>query len=135
MKSVLERDAVPRGAGETVLIVEDDAGLRDIAIEIVSSLGYKVEAAPDGPSALAILDEGVPIDVLLTDVVLPGGMNGVALATAALQRRPSLHVLYTSGYTENAILHNGVIDGSVKLLDKPYRRKDIAQRLQQALEV
>ena len=125
---------LPRGAGESVLIVEDDDSLRNLAVKIVSALGYKVEAVPDGPSALKLLDTGVEIDILFTDVVLPRGMNGVALAAAAMERRPKLSVLYTSGYTENAIVHNGVIDEGINLLDKPYRRQEVAQRLREIVE-
>ncbi len=126
--------AIPRGAGETVLIVEDDDSLRELAVKIVSGLGYKVEAFPDGPSAIAFVDEGAEIDVLFTDMVLPHGMNGVALAKAASERRPGLRVLYTSGYTQNAIVHNGVIDEGIKLLGKPYRRGEVAKRLREILE-
>lgn len=128
----IQQDA-PCGAGESVLIVEDDASLRELAVKAVSSLGYQVVAVPDGPSALSVLDEGAPVDVLFTDVVLPRGMNGVALASAALKRRPCLRVLYTSGYTENAIVTNGVSDEGIELLDKPYRRGDLARRLRQVL--
>jgi len=124
---------VPRGAGESVLIVEDDASLRELAVKTVSGLGYQAVTAPDGPSALSVLDEGVPVDVLFTDVVLPRGMNGIALASAALERRSDLRVLYTSGYTENAIVNKGVFDEEIELLDKPYRRSDLARRLQQVL--
>ncbi len=125
--------AAPRGSGETVLIVEDDEGLRDLAIKTVSSLGYEVISAPDGPSALALLDDGVAVDVLFTDVVLPRGMNGIALASAALERRPRLRVLYTSGYTENAVVNNSVLDEGIELLNKPYRRGDVARHLRLVL--
>ena len=129
-----EPNAIPLGSGEIVLIVEDNAGLRNLAVKIVSSLGYKTVEASDASSALAILDGGAPVDVLFTDIVLPRGMNGARLAAAALARRPSIRVLYTSGYTENAIVHNGVLDEGIELLDKPYRREEVARRLNQILE-
>ncbi len=127
-------ETIPKGTGQCILVVEDDAGLRDLAIKAVLSLGYKVVSASDGAQALAILDEGAPIDLLFTDVVLPRGMNGVMLAKAALERQPSLRILYTSGYTENAIVHNGVIDDGIELLNKPYRRDELARRLSRILE-
>lgn len=129
-----ENQTFPRGAGEAVLIVEDDERLRKIAIRVVSGLGYKVEAVPDGPSALALLDNGAKVDVLFTDVVLPNGINGFTLAAAARARRPDLQVLYTSGYSANSIIHNGGINEDIDLLNKPYRRLEVARRLRKSLE-
>ncbi len=127
------QDSFPMGSGETVLVVEDDANLRELAVKSVSSLGYNVIEAADGPAALAILDNNVHIDILFTDVVLPKGMNGVALSQTVVERRPSVRVLFTSGYTENAIVHNGVVDDGIDLVDKPYRRAELAHRLQLVL--
>lgn len=127
------QEPIPMGSGETVLVVEDDASLRELATKSVSSLGYNVIEAEDGPSALAILDSSNNVDILFTDVVLPKGMNGVALSQEALKRRPKLRVLYTSGYTENAIANSGVAYEDIDLVDKPYRRADLARRLQNAL--
>ncbi len=126
--------AIPRGSGENVLIVEDDDSLREAAVTTVSSLGYRTVAVADGPAALEKLDAGIAFDVLFTDVVLPHGMNGVALAKAAQARQPGLRVLYTSGYTENAIIHNGVVDADIELLDKPYRRGELARLLRRVLD-
>ena len=122
------------GSGENVLIVEDDEYLRQLAVQIISSLGYRTSATQDGPSALAMLDGGVPADVLFTDVVLPSGMNGVALAAAAKERRPGLRVLFTSGYTQNAVDSASNVDDEMELLDKPYRRRDVAERLRLILD-
>lgn len=120
-------------SGETVLIVEDDAGLRELAIKAVSSLGYKVIAAPDGPSALAELEQGAEIDVLFTDVVLPNGMDGIELGKVAVERLPGLRVLYTSGYTGRAAAQRGVLDKALDLVDKPYSREELARRLHRVL--
>ena len=125
---------LPLGAGETNLVVEDDADLRQLATTMISSLGYNVLEASDGASALAVLDEGAPVDLLFTDVVLPHGMNGVKLASTALAQRPDLKVLYTSGYTDNAIVINGTLDAGSELITKPYRRTMLARRLRQILE-
>jgi PAS domain S-box-containing protein len=129
-----EKKTVPLGDGETVLIVEDDSGLRDLAIKTISSLGYKAVAAPDGKSALAVMDAGLRIDILFTDVVLPNGMNGVALAAEASVRQANLRILYTSGYTKNAILDSGVVDDGIELLGKPYRRAELARLLRDVLD-
>jgi CheY-like chemotaxis protein len=123
------------GSGETVLIVEDDPDLREMAFKTLSSLGYEALTAADGQSALEIFDKGTSIDVLFTDVVLPKGMNGVALAELVQARQPSVKVLYTSGYTENAVVHNGKLDEGLELLEKPYRRADVARRLRKLLEI
>ena len=119
----------PRGQGELILVVEDDPDLRALAVATISGLGYRTLEAFDGASALDALDESQEIDLLFTDVILPGGMNGVALGEAALGRRPSIKVLYTSGYTENAAAHNSILRSGDKLLTKPYRREILAERL------
>ena len=121
----------PLGDGETVLVVEDDVELRRLAVTIVSSLGYRVLEASDGVQALEMLKNTQKVDLLFTDVVLPRGMNGVALAKRAVALRPEISVLYTSGYTENAIIHNGVLDAGVTLINKPYRRAELAILLRQ----
>ncbi|MBT5878451.1 MAG: PAS domain-containing protein, partial [Rhodospirillaceae bacterium] len=128
-----EPAAIPLGSGETVLIVEDNLDLLNMAVKCVSSLGYKTLTALNAQEALTVFGDGAGIDVLFTDVVLPGGVNGVALAKAALERRPTLRVLYTSGYTENAIVHNGVIDDDIVLVEKPYRRETLSYRLREIL--
>ncbi|MEO8525253.1 MAG: response regulator [Caldimonas sp.] len=89
---------------------------------------------PDGPSALAVIEQGEDLDLLFTDVVMPGGMNGRALADAARQVRPGLRVLYTSGYTENALVHHGRLDAGALLLTKPYRRSDLDRAIRSALD-
>ena len=119
---------------ETILVVEDDPDLRQLTVSIISHLGYQVLEAENGPSALAILAEETPIDLLFTDVILPDNMNGAELAAKAQSQRPSLKVLYTSGYNENVIVHNGMLDKDIELISKPYRRQELAQRIRQILD-
>ncbi len=123
------------GGSETILLVEDDAAVRHYAVTALRSFGYKVIEAEDGPTALALLDQVGPLDLLFTDVVMPGGMNGRALADAARLKRPGLRVLYTSGHTENAIVHHGRLDVGAQLLSKPYRRSDLDRAVRAALSV
>ena len=123
---------MPRGT-ETILVVEDDALVRGYVIAQLESLGYTTLAAADGATALALVDKGVAFDLLFTDVIMPGGMNGRQLADAIRKRHPSLNVLYTSGYTENAIVHHGRLDPGVALLNKPYRKSDLARKIRDAL--
>ncbi|MDE2082350.1 MAG: PAS domain S-box protein [Burkholderiales bacterium] len=116
-----------------VLVVEDDALVRRHAAELLRGLGYTVLDAEHGPAALAVLRERDDIDLLFTDVVMPGGLNGRQLADAALALRPGLKVLFTSGYTENAIVHHGRLDRGVHLLPKPYRSVDLARKVHAVL--
>ncbi len=108
--------------------------VRGLARRQVESLGYRVLEASDGPAAMRCLAEHPDVDLLFTDVVMPGGMSGRQLADAARALRPHLPVLYTSGYTENAIVHHGRLDPGVLLLGKPYLRSELAEKLHQALE-
>ncbi len=125
--------AAPAGGAETVLVVEDDDLVRRYACTELQALGYRVLDADSGAAALAVIEREPGIDLLFTDVVMPGGMSGRELADAALQRRPGLKVLYTSGYTENAIVHHGRLDVGVMLLAKPYRRAELARAVRGAL--
>ncbi|HET6906643.1 MAG TPA: response regulator, partial [Rhodanobacteraceae bacterium] len=119
--------------GERILLVEDDDLVRTHALRLLESLGYQVTAARNGPEALEMLRKDVPCDLLFTDVIMPGGMTGPQLAAAARELRPGLPVLYTSGYTENAIVHHGRVDPGVNLLHKPYRRPELAAKIRAAL--
>ncbi|MFU8896683.1 MAG: PAS domain S-box protein [Gammaproteobacteria bacterium] len=123
----------PRGS-EKILLVEDDDMVRMYAEELLASLGYDVITTSNGPEAIAILEQGGAVDLLFTDIVMPGGMNGRELAERARVLRPGLKVLYTSGYTENAIIHHGRLDAGVDLLSKPYRRAELATRIRAALD-
>jgi PAS domain S-box-containing protein len=118
--------------GECVLLVEDDEMVRRYAQEQLAALGYRVIVTESGAAALEVLRGDSRVDLLFTDVVM-GGMSGPQLATEAAVLRPGLPVLYTSGYTENAIVHHGRLDAGVQLLPKPYRREELAQRIRAAL--
>ena len=121
-------------AGEVVLMVEDDEGVRDFARSALESLGYKVLAARDGAEGLALLRDAERVDVLFTDVVLPGGVNGRRLADEAVRLRPRLPVLYTTGYTRNAIIHDGRLDPDVQLISKPYTQGVLARSLRRIID-
>jgi signal transduction histidine kinase/CHASE3 domain sensor protein len=118
---------------EIILVVEDDAMVRDFVTVQLQSLGYHTIAAADGPAAMAVIDKGEPFDLLFTDVIMPGGMTGRQLADEATRRRPGTRVLYTSGYTDNAIVHQGRVDPGVLLLTKPYRKSELADMIRRAL--
>ena len=120
--------------GEVVLVVEDDPMVLRLAVQLLTRLGYQTLDASDAPSALSILEQGGRIDLLFTDVVLPKGMNGTALAAEAERRRPGLRVLYMSGYTADAIIHHGVLDRGVHLLTKPFRRAELARKVRLVLD-
>jgi CheY-like chemotaxis protein len=130
-----EAAATPPAQGnkESILLVEDEAGVMAIAREFLSDLGYEVHEARNGVEALAILASDQPIDLLFTDVVLPDGMNGAEVARAAEKLRPGLKVLYASGYTQEALVHQGRLDASVTLLPKPYRKRDLAEAIRSVL--
>jgi nitrogen-specific signal transduction histidine kinase len=119
---------------ETILVVEDDALVRRYVITQIESLGYKTLEASKASEALDIIDRPNHIDLLFTDVIMPGPMNGRQLVDVALVRRPGLKTLFTSGYTENAIVHHGRLDTGVLLLAKPYRKSDLARMIRQAIE-
>jgi PAS domain S-box-containing protein len=121
------------GGNEKILIVEDDALVRQYVVTQVKSLGYAALEAGNATEALAIIDADKNIDLLFTDIIMPGGMNGRQLADEAARRRPDLRTLFTSGYTENAIVHHGRLDSGVLLLAKPYRKSELARMLRTAL--
>jgi signal transduction histidine kinase/ActR/RegA family two-component response regulator len=127
--------AVPAIAGtETILLVDDDESVRDTVAAMLEDFGFAVVQAPGGAEALAILEQGATIDLLLTDVVMPGEISGRILAERAARMRPDLKVLFTSGYTENAIVHNGRLDPGVELLSKPYGRDQLAAKVRRILD-
>lgn len=118
---------------ETILVVEDDAMVRTSVITQLQSLGYQTIAAGSGDEALALVDGGAAFDLLFTDVILSKPMNGRQLADEIGRRRPGTKVLFTSGYTENAIIHHGRLDPGVLLLAKPYRKAELARMVRVAL--
>ena len=121
------------GGNETILVAEDDEDVRNTVVELLGELGYRVLKAGDAASALAIISSGLPIDLLFTDVVMPGPLRSPDLARKARELLPNLAVLFTSGYTENAIVHGGRLDAGVDLLGKPYTRAALAQKIRQVL--
>jgi len=125
--------AAPLGRHETILVVEDDALVRGYVIAQLGGLGYRTLVASDGAAALALVDQGAEFDLLFTDVVMPGRMNGRQLADAVVARRPGMKVLYTSGYSDDAIVHEGHLDPGLALLKKPYRKAELAQKIREAL--
>ncbi len=126
----------PQGnVDETILVCEDDENVRAYTVEVLRELGYRVIEAGDGPAALAALDaEREAIDLLFTDVVLPGGMTGAVLATEAHAKRPDLKILFTTGYARNAIVHHGRLDPGVQLLPKPFTYTDLAAKVRDMLD-
>ncbi|HXC55749.1 MAG TPA: CHASE3 domain-containing protein [Rhizomicrobium sp.] len=122
------------GGSETILVVEDDAGVRAAVVDILADLGYAVLKAESAEQGLAVISSGARIDLLFTDVVMPGPINTRDFARRAQELRPGLKVLYTSGYTQNAIVHNGRLDEDAFLLSKPYRKDDLARKLRSLLD-
>ncbi|MBK4736740.1 response regulator [Noviherbaspirillum pedocola] len=121
------------GGNETILVVEDDAVVQATVVDMLQGLGYRVLKANDGQSALTILRSGIPVDLVFTDVVMPGPVRSVDMARQARQMFPDIAVLFTSGYTQNAIVHGGRLDPGVELISKPYRREDLARKIRQIL--
>lgn len=118
----------PASGGETVLVVEDDPLVRQLAVDGLKDLGYRVLAAHDAAAALAILRSDVQIDVLFSDILMPGGMNGCQLAVEAKRIRPGIKVLLTTGYADE-MLKARDIDPELPILEKPYRREDLLSKL------
>ncbi|MHC2331762.1 hybrid sensor histidine kinase/response regulator [Bradyrhizobium sp. USDA 4454] len=122
-----------RGGEETVLVVEDDDEVREVAVSMLTELGYRVVKARDAASALVVIDSGIPIDLVFTDVMMPGSVRSPDLARKAKDRLPNVAVLFTSGYTQNAIVHGGRLDPGVELLAKPYTREALARKIRHVL--
>lgn len=119
---------------ETILLVEDNDGVREYATFVLEELGYKVEQASNAEAAFALFRKMPRIDMLFTDVVLPAGVSGRVLADRVLAKMPSLPVLFTTGYTRNAIVHHGRLDAGVNLLNKPYTQQELARKIREVLD-
>jgi CheY-like chemotaxis protein len=119
---------------ETILVVEDDEALRLYTVEILTDLGYSVLAAANGAAALEIIGRGQDIDLLFTDIVMPGGMNGRQLAEQAIRQMPTLKILFTTGYTANAIVHHGRLDPDVELISKPFTYESLGRKIRKLLD-
>ena len=123
----------PRGTA-TVLVVEDEPAVREIAVAILADLGYRVFEAADGEQGLQVFGaHAANVDLLLTDVVLPGQVRGRELAERITSIRPEVNVLFMSGYTENSIVHHGRLDDGVQLISKPFNREQLARKVQEVL--
>ena len=121
------------GGSETILLVEDDEDVRVTTAEMLSELGYSVLRAKDADSALVIIESGAAIDLLFTDIVMPGTLRAPELARKAQQKIPGIAVLFTTGYAENAALHRGQLGGGLNLITKPYARDQLGRKLRQIL--
>jgi signal transduction histidine kinase/CheY-like chemotaxis protein len=126
-------EETPLAQGETVLVAEDDPDFRALVIALLDSLGYQIMEADTGAAALELLASGKHADLLLTDLILPGGMTGHELAMETKNLNPEIGVLYMSGYTENTIVHHGRLDAGANLLEKPFNRTDLAKALRSVL--
>jgi CheY-like chemotaxis protein len=126
---VSDNSALPTNDGSVaVLVVEDEENVRRYSTDALRDLGYRVLEAGSAEEALKIIDAERDIAILFTDVVMPG-MNGRKLSEAALERRPALKILFTTGYTRNAIVHNGMLDRGVNLLSKPFSLSELAKKV------
>jgi PAS domain S-box-containing protein len=126
---------IPEGSrSETILVVEDDADVRAYSADILRELGYRVLEAPDGPSALRLLERQSEVALLFCDVVLPGGWTGAQTAAQARALRPDIKILFTTGYARNAIVHHGRLDPGVQLVTKPFTFAELAAKIRDALD-
>jgi len=128
-REVMAPSGPAKGGSETILVVEDDDDVRATVVATLGDLGYRVLTARDAQGGLAVIESGVPVDVLFTDVVMPGKLKSPEMAKLAKASNPHLVVLFTSGYTENSIVHGGKLDPGVELLSKPYTREALDGRI------
>jgi PAS domain S-box-containing protein len=122
------------GEGEVVLVIDDDPTIRMLVAEVLSESGYAVIEAPDGPAGLKVLDSNARIDLLITDVGLPGGLNGRQVADAARVGRPRLKVLFITGYAENAVIGQSRLEDGMHVMTKPFQMENLAQRIQEIIQ-
>ena len=128
-----ELDTAPRGDGETVLVVDDEPTVRMLVGEVLADLGYHSIEAEDGAAGLRVLNSDARVDLLITDVGLPGGMNGRQVADAARSGRPGLKVLFITGYAENAVLSHGHLDPGMHVMTKPFAMEALATRIRELI--
>jgi PAS domain S-box-containing protein len=122
------------GHGETVLLIDDEEGIRMLVSDVLEEAGYRVLTAPDGPAGLKVLQSDARIDLLITDVGLPGGVNGRQVADAARINRPELKVLFITGYAENAVVGNGHLDAGMQVITKPFAMATLGVRVREIIE-
>ena len=132
-KSKADAPKVTKGT-ESILVVEDDESLRVIPVSILRDCGYQVFEAADGVEAINHLKDEVRFDLLFTDIVLPGGMNGVDIAKEAEQFQPGIKTLFATGYAENAVIQNGKLEAGVNLINKPYSRASLLEIIRHILD-
>ncbi|QJU58217.1 PAS domain S-box protein [Sphingomonas sp. AP4-R1] len=130
----LQADIVPAGDGEVVLVIDDEPTIRMLVAEILGESGYSVIEAPDGPTGLRVLESNTRIDLLITDVGLPGGMNGRQVADAARATRPNLRILFITGYAENAVIGRGRLEQGMHVLTKPFQVEALAVKVREIIE-
>jgi CheY-like chemotaxis protein len=123
------------GLGETILVIDDEESVRLLIMDVLEGAGYRVLGAGDGPSGLRILQGGAAIDLLITDVGLPGGVNGRQVADAARTSRPNLKVLFITGYAENAVVGNGHLDTGMAIITKPFALDDLTARVRDMIDL
>jgi CheY-like chemotaxis protein len=121
------------GDGEVVLVIDDEPTIRMLIAEVLAESGYAVIEAPDGPAGMRVLESNARIDLLITDVGLPGGMNGRQVADAARVNRPDLKVLFITGYAENAVIGRGRLDNGMSVLTKPFQMEILADRIREII--
>jgi CheY-like chemotaxis protein len=130
----LTAPSTPPAAGEVVLVIDDEPTIRMLVAEVLADAGYAVIEAPDGPAGLRVLESNARIDLLITDVGLPGGMNGRQVADAARVSRPDLKVLFITGYAENAMIGRGRLEDGMFIVTKPFQMEALATRIREIIE-
>ncbi|HEV8033668.1 response regulator [Yoonia sp.] len=133
MDALMSNVDLPSVDNTTIMIVEDNALVLEHVVELVKSLGYNVIEASDGVQALEKLDQDITVDLLFTDMVMPGGVSGRELAEKAIKKRPDLKVLFTTGFSTDVSHTNNIMDQNVNVLKKPYRRATLIEKLNMAL--
>ena len=126
-------ETVERAQGETILLLDDEQAIRELASDVLGDHGYRILLANDGPSALEILESNARVDLLITDVGLPGGLNGRQVADAARVNRPHLKVLFITGYAEKAVVGDGSLLPGMEILTKPFVMATLAAKARQML--
>jgi CheY-like chemotaxis protein len=122
------------GHGETVLIIDDEPTIRMLIADVLESAGYNAIETADGAAGLRVLESGARIDLLITDVGLPGGMNGRQVADAGRVLRPDLKVLFITGYAENAVVGNGHLDPGMQIVTKPFAIEELSEKIRQMID-
>jgi CheY-like chemotaxis protein len=133
-EGLASEDIATPGHGETVLVIDDEEVVRGLVLDVLEENGYAALEASDGASGLRVLQSSARIDLLITDVGLPGGMNGRQLADAARELRPGLKVLFITGYAENAVIGNGHLDPGMEVMTKPFSTTALGNRIRDLID-